>query len=329
MTDGLLLVMGSGLSSAEGLPGMPELALHLINASSSLDSAFNTIWAPIQKELEGGAGLEAALHTHPPPVELEDWIVSKTTEFLLPTERDVISSVLSGSRTLRLSKLLNHYLPPTAGLPILTSNYDRLVEVACELAGYHVDTTAIGVYAGDFDHNRSCLGSCKKLKYRGKTPILDHYPRAVVLKPHGSFDWYKSEKGPRRCSVDLDAPRLIITPGLNKYRAGYEIPFDKHRELANSHIQKASRLLIVGYGFNDDHLQVHLMQRLRDGTPCLILNRSLNDTVRTLAKECPNCTALSRPTNWDGVAVLTNDTQFEHQGANAWDLGVMVEEFLQ
>ena len=34
-TDGLALVIGSGLSAAEGIPGMAALAAHLINRATS------------------------------------------------------------------------------------------------------------------------------------------------------------------------------------------------------------------------------------------------------------------------------------------------------
>ena len=34
-TDGLALVVGSGLSAAEGIPGMPALATHLSNGSGA------------------------------------------------------------------------------------------------------------------------------------------------------------------------------------------------------------------------------------------------------------------------------------------------------
>ena len=190
-----------------------------------------------------------------------------------------MSAVLRGDRSLRLTTFLAKVLKPTSGLPILTPNYDRLIEVACEMAGFHVDTTAVGHYAGAFDHARSCMGSCRGITTRAKTTVLDHFPRAIVLKPHGSFDWYQFGNDARRCSLDLDAERLIITPGLNKYRAGYNSPFDKHRDLANDYIRQAGRLMVVGYGFNDDHLQTHLVKRIQDGTPTLILNRSVTESV--------------------------------------------------
>ena len=191
-----------------------------------------------------------------------------------------------------------------------------------------MDTTAVGHYAGAFDHARSSMGSCRGIATRAKTTVLDHYPRAIVLKPHGSFDWYQSGSDARRCSLDLDAERLMITPGINKYRAGYNSPFDKHRDLANDYIKHAGRLLVVGYGLNDDHLQTHLVKRIHDGTPTLIMNKLASSTVMQLAKDSPRCVCLSQPRAWAGVAMVTKGHQFEHQGCDLWDLGVLAKELL-
>lgn len=328
-SDGLAMVIGSGLSSAEGIPGMPALATHLRRAARSLSGTDAAQWSEIEAALAAGEGLEGALLKHPPTETLEGWLAQRTCELLIPEERKVIGSVIRGERTLRLTNFLAKILKPPDGLPILTTNYDRLIEVACEIAGMHVDTTAVGQYAGEFDYRRSCMGSCRGLTTRAKTPCLDHYPRAVVLKPHGSFDWYRYICGPRRCSLDLDAERLIITPGLNKYRAGYDSPFDKHRDLANDMIEKAGRLLIVGYGFNDDHLQGHLLECIRGGTPTLILNRCLQPFVEGLSRESPRCVCLSQSiAAVIGVAVTAGGVSFEHLGHDLWDLGVLTQELL-
>ena len=158
--------------------------------------------------------------------------------------------------------------------------------------------------------------------------VLDHFSRAVVLKPHGSFDWYKAGNDARRCTLDLEAERLIITPGLNKYRAGYNFPFDKHRELANDWINKASRLLIIGYGFNDDHLQTHLLKRIAEGVPTLILNRTASGPVQGIAEKATACFCLSGPATGKGTKVLTKGSRFEEPGRDLWDLGVLTEELL-
>jgi hypothetical protein len=327
-TDGLALVIGAGLSAAEGIPGMPALASHLNKCANELIGDDATLWSQVKNALNAGEGLEAALLKTPPSETLEGWIAQKTRELLMPKERDVMSAVLRAERTLRLTTFLAKILKPPTGLPILTPNYDRLIEVACEMAGFHVDTTAVGHYAGAFDHIRSSMGSCRGITARAKITVLDHFPRAVVLKPHGSFDWYQSSSGPRRCSLDLDVDRLMITPGINKYRAGYNSPFDKHRDLANDYIKQAGRLLIVGYGFNDDHLQTHLVTRIQDGTPTLILNQSISSKVEKLARESPQCVCLSQPTTEMGVAIVTKNHRFEHHGHNLWDLGILAKELL-
>ena len=327
-TDGLVLVIGSGLSAAEGIPGMTALTAHLTSRADSLAGQDATLWSQVKATLDMGVGLEAALLKNPPTNTLEVWIAKETAELLVPKEREVVSAVLRGERTLRLTTFLDKVLKPAAGLPILTPNYDRLIEVACELAGFHVDTTALGLYAGAFDHIRSCMGSCRSITRRGKITVLDHFPRAIVLKPHGSFDWYQVGNDARRCSLELDADRLIITPGLNKYRAGYNAPFDKHRELANDHIKQATRLLVVGYGFNDDHLQTHLESQIKGGTPTLILNRSLNTKTKNLTNESDRCVCLSKRQATTGAIVTTNGCESEQDGPDLWDLAVLTKELL-
>lgn len=269
-TDDLVLVVGSGLSAAEGMPTMSGLADYLKAESGELRGADAATWNGVVTVLDAGGGLEAALLTHPPPESLETWIAGKTCELLMPKEREIMGSVIKGDQELRLTTFLRKVLKPANGLPILTPNYDRLIELGCEMAAFHVDTTAVGHYAGTFDAEHSCMGSARGIITRGKTTLIDHFPRAIVLKPHGSFDWFRNGTNALRCTVEIEAERLIITPGLNKYKAGYSSPFDKHRELANHHIDRAARLLVVGYGFNDDHLQTHLEKRIREGTPTLI-----------------------------------------------------------
>ena len=327
-TDGLVLVIGSGLSAAEGIPGMVALGKYLNEGANSLTEVDAVLWDSIKAELDVGEGLEAALLAHPPSDTLEVWIAERTCALLIPKEREVIGAVLRGERSLRLTTLLDKVLKPVDGLPILTSNYDRLIEVACEMAGFHVDTTAVGHYAGTFDHAQSSMGSCRGIITRAKVTVLDHFPRAIVLKPHGSFDWYQSGSAARRCSLDLDAERLMITPGINKYRAGYTSPFDKHRDLANDYIGCARRLLVVGYGFNDDHLETHLIKRIQGGTPTLILNQYAGSKVKELAQESPCCVCLSKPTEGMGVTMVTQGQQFERQGQDLWDLGTLTKELI-
>ena len=325
-TDGLTMVIGSGLSAAEGLSGMVSLADHLQSKSVSLDETDKDRWARISIALDEGKGLEAALIEFPPSEVLESWIMSETVALLLPQEREAISATVNGLKTLKLTSLLRRVLVTNNSLPIITTNYDRLVEIACEMAGLHVDTTTLGSFAGEFDHQKSCMSSCIAIKRAGRTYVLEHRKRAVVLKPHGSFDWYRIGDSARCCSIEIDADRLIITPGLNKYRAGYNSPFDRQRELANSHIDRASRLLVVGYGFNDDHLQTHLLQKIRSGTPTLIVTRTKNTAIEGVIASGAKCICLSK--NNEGTTVSTASGEYAISKP-IWDIADLAEECLK
>ncbi len=111
-TDGLVLVIGSGLSAAEGIPGMPELATHLSNQAYELKDNDLATWAKVKEVLNTNEGLEAALLKHAPPATLESWLVKKTCDLLMPAERDCIGSPWTNSftsqRTQSQSELLSY-----------------------------------------------------------------------------------------------------------------------------------------------------------------------------------------------------------------------------
>lgn len=196
------------MSAAEGMPGMPALANHLKAFASELTANELAIWSKITPVLDAGEGLEAALLKHPPTPLLEAWIIKKICDLLIPRERQIMQEVVRNRHMLRLSSFLLKVMKSPNGLPIVTPNYDRLIELACEIAGFHVDTTATGHYAGKFDPARSCMASCQGVISRGKTTILKHSPRAIVLKPHGSFDWYFDGTNAMRCTLELDGEKL-------------------------------------------------------------------------------------------------------------------------
>jgi hypothetical protein len=239
-SDGLVTVIGSGLSCAEGLPGMEELADHLCaTIGAGLGAADLAAWAEIVPLIKT-MGLEGALHEKAPTAALESAISTAAGSMIVERARLVIASVFNGVRQLRLTRLLGHMLKPSSGLHIVTTNYDRLVEVAAEEAGIGADTMFVGRFAGSLNERESKLSFCRNVTYK-KPKFTYHYrPRALICKPHGSLDWYLRGDKPVCYAGDLfGATRLIITPGRNKFRNGYESPFDHHRTKANDAIDRA------------------------------------------------------------------------------------------
>ena len=330
-TDGLVTVVGSGLSCAEGLPGIAELASHLESTLKS-DLSGNDLerWLDLCPRIVE-KGLQSALLEKPPTSTLEAAIVARTSDLILAREREVVTKVFSGKRVLPFTRLLKHLLKPDTGIPIVTTNYDRLIEVAAEEAGLGVDTLFVGQFAGALDEVESKLSFCREVKLRGKIVQYRYRPRVNVFKPHGSLDWYYREGKPVRYAGDLPLQRLVITPGLNKFRNGYESPFDRHRDRANNTIDRASRFLILGYGFNDDHLETHLMPRIRSGVPTLLLARTLSRNALKLASGYANVIAIQYAVKDGTVGSSVFESTIETFVPNLalWELDTFVTEVLE
>lgn len=337
LSDGLVTIIGSGLSCAEGLPGMGELATYLqAEVGGRLAGADATTWASALS-LFATKGLEGALLTVPPTPAVELAIASATGKLIARRERVVVSEVFAGTRKLRLTRLLPHLVKPAAGLTIVTTNYDRLVEIAAEEADIGADTMFVGRFAGQLNERESKLSFCrnvtiKTIKPRRTVATFDYRPHVLICKPHGSLDWYARAGRPISYAGDLpDAVRLIITPGHNKFRNGYESPFDHHRSKANDAIDRASRFLVVGYGFNDDHLETHLSPCIKGGKPTLMLTRSLSSVARQLALMHASVIALeyAEVGGVAGTTVIAEQKEFFFPGVGMWDVDSFVTEVLE
>jgi hypothetical protein len=145
------------------------------------------------------------------------------------------------------------------------------------------------------------------------------------------LDWYYREGKPVRYSGELPLQRLIITPGLNKFRNGYESPFDRHRDRANNVIDKANRFLVVGYGFNDDHLETHLLPKIKSGIPTLLLTRTLSHNAIKLASEFATIIAIQHAAKdgTEGSSVFSNKVEEFLPDLALWDLDNFVNEVLE
>lgn len=327
--DGLTLVVGSGLSCAEGLPGMRDLAIHLErDVPLHHRSEDEARWREIAGFI-GTIGLEPALLRAPPGPELEAVIVDSTARLIAEAETRTIAEVFSDRRRLRLTRLVPHLMKPDAGIPIVTTNYDRLVEVAVEEAGLGVDCMFTGGFAGRVDEEGARLSHCRDVRQVRRRVQLVLAHRAVVSKPHGSLDWYARAGEPVRYAGDLPGvPRLIVPPGRNKFRTGYDQPFDRQRERANRAIDEAARLLILGYGFADEHLETHLRPALRGGKPALVLTWSMTDAVRDFVLDCPAITAIERVDDAT-IRVCRGGAAEEIAAPPIWDLNEFIDEVLE
>jgi hypothetical protein len=97
---------------------------------------------------------------------------------------------------------------------------------------------------------------------------------------------------------------------------------------ANDAIDQASRFLIIGYGFNDDHLQTHLIPCIQRGVQTLLVTRSLSSRAMDLVKECPNITAIqsAKFAGAEGSEVFVRGKSHAYPNIALWELNSFVSE---
>lgn len=282
---GLVIVVGSGASCAMGLPGMAALAEHLVTSVPLRISAQSTedesIWRTVSELLEAGTDLESALGDVAVSDGLAQIISNEIAECVLVAEGNAVREILSDESIPPFGRLFTHLLRTAPFADVVTTNYDRLLEIQAARANVRVDTMFYGHTIGRFDpqKSRAELHRAETLAGKAKTPHLNFEHHVRIYKPHGSLDWYTFDGEHYRSDLPLSGVRRIVAPGGSKYRSGYETPFDTQRERANAAIDNASALLFVGYGFNDDHLQTHIREQVQR-IPTVVISRQITDNAR-------------------------------------------------
>ena len=279
LQEGLLLVVGSGLSAAEGIPGMYALSVHLKASVPTRLTGHNlTEWHSVEKELNSGFDLESAMLNVTLSETTVEVIVQETAKHIRDKERLVIQDVISGRKVLPFSQLASHLIKGSRRFHLITPNYDRLIELAIESSGIGVNTRFCGSIFGTADSRRAA-DAHREAYLSGRNASFRDMPHFCVHKPHGSLDWYELNGRVVRCLVPIDNTPVIITPGASKYRASFRWAFDDQRNAGNRAFANSTRLMFIGYGFNDDHLEQHICPGLVLKKPSVIVTKELTSNA--------------------------------------------------
>jgi hypothetical protein len=270
-----VIILGSGASAAHGMSGMSALAKHLIANTdvSGLSPPELGIWEKFCQVLSEGVDLESALHQVTVSEELTSRIVKATWTLINSEDLGVFQRSLQDNAMFPLRRLLEHmFRSSLKTINIVTTNYDRLAEYACDQGRIHH-------YTG-FTH-----GFFRQLA----TPTeINSARRANIWKVHGSLDWFQSPlEDTVALSNILGIPEnyqpQIVTPGTQKYQKTHLEPFRSIISSADQAINDAGSYLCIGYGFNDEHIQPKLMAKcLRYKTPITMITYALSDSAKKL-----------------------------------------------
>lgn len=295
----LNLLIGSGFTSAVAASaGASGASMAKVTFGTPFDDAINRNADTVAKTMgRGEANIEdqfrSAMAVHeglnvidaPKAADIKTAIDAQLKAFLdsiLETER-AIALASDKDRKRDSEQLLTSFLLSFASraasrerLHIFTSNYDRLIEHGCDLAGLRIIDRFVGALNPIFRSTRVDVD----LHYnppgiRGEPRFMEGVVRLTKL--HGSLDWHfsKADRLMRRIAVPFGAPSdhtdmpkqpidtVMVYPNPAKDIETTEYPYaELFRDFAASICRPNSVLVTYGYGFGDDHINRVLLDML-------------------------------------------------------------------
>jgi hypothetical protein len=175
-------------------------------------------------------------------------------------------------------------------VPVFSLNYDCLIESAADEAKCRVSDGFQGVTNAHFDIG--CLRDIHSLPgvSKGRSRAIPVKGTIALLKLHGSVNWFVDDSStPRRTCPLHGIPdgweRLMVPPQHRKASDSAVPPYAQlwsefRGYLANDERVLLNRLVVVGYGMGDGHVNAVVEAALtRQDFTLIVLSRSLSDST--------------------------------------------------
>jgi len=235
--------------------------------------------ANIEDQIRAALALTEGLEIIQDP-ELPNWkqalarILNDFITSLLETEQGIDEKIKEGSpdgeiaQSVLISFLMS-FASRTATrerLNIFTTNYDRLIEYACDLIGLRVIDRFVGTLTPIFRSSRIDIDMhYNPPGIRGEPRYLEGVVKLAKL--HGSLDWHYADKVLRKWPVPFGAPskyfynvddpvnKVMIYPNPAKDVETLQYPYaELFRDFSAALCRPNSAIVTYGYGFGDDHI---------------------------------------------------------------------------
>lgn len=112
-----------------------------------------------------------------------------------------------------------------------------------------------------------------------------------LLKIHGSVDWEVSESGIQQVSEPEEDKRCLIYPATTKYKHSYTQPYlEMMARFLMSLREPNTTLVVVGFGFNDEHLNAPILAAAQSNPSLnlLVVDPSIQDKSDDLFGYAPH-----------------------------------------
>jgi len=240
-----VIIWGSGATVPYGLPSMNALNKILKDNIPEFDKDCDNLEVELGKE---------KYHDLMPQIRNLIWNAVSTVD------NEVLQNHLLFKGIKKLVEKISDAHPKVAN--IITTNYDRIIENVLSFHGIHFTDGFLGRELSFFDES---LFSSKNI--------------VNIVKVHGSLNWFDfgGEIRYLQKNIENSVPQ-IICPGKNKYQEAYKSPYRELIQKSDLFINSAESFLVVGFGFNDEHLTPRIKSKIKKGTPIVVITKIISET---------------------------------------------------
>ncbi len=281
LSNNPLVILGSGASATFGLPTMADLSNELMRYSSQFDDESSKAFFSM---LKCGESLESAMGSVNQLNDSDSALIRKIIwEFINSKDLSFFESIIKNDfQDFTLVRLIEKIISASPyKVDIITTNYDRLAEYASDKVGASVISGFEGLYYRKMEISSRSM-NVQRIKARER--------QVSVWKVHGSLDWFISPQGeycdlPNRCIIPDGFLPCIVPPGKNKYLETHQNPYRDIIANADVAIENAKCFLIVGYGFNDDHIQPKIIEKIKNKKSVVILAKQATESCKKVIQD--------------------------------------------
>lgn len=244
-----LIIWGSGATAGFGLPGMWTLKDEIGKDLPSFDKTCTDLESELSKD---------KYEDDLPRIRkiIRDVVCAAD----IKAKEQLLKSVEKFDGIRRLTKFCHDPHPKV--MNVVSTNYDRILEYVWGYYGLR--------YTDGFDQHE--LSEFDENKFQDKDIIN-------LMKVHGSLDWFEVDHEVRKLSTDFGYAPVMIPPGKNKYRTTHRSPYRELMQKSDDAIKKAASFLVVGFGFNDEHITPLVSKKTKAGAPIVVVTMKVTPTT--------------------------------------------------
>lgn len=164
-------------------------------------------------------------------------------------------------------------------MDIVTTNYDCILEYALSKAGYNFTDGFTGRSLSKFNS-----------KVFRKRKIIN------LIKVHGSLNWFSDNNDNVSylpCEYKFDSLKyaMVLPARERKYHEAFiKEPYRTLIGKSDDIIENATSFLVIGFGFNDEHLTPKIDSKIKTGTPIVIITKkATNSCMKKLSNTKKYC----------------------------------------